>query len=103
MQSPAFGQNNLMHQHRLGVDWLESNSAEDNLRDLVNNYLTIRQICVLVVKRPMLFWTALGKILSTLSKMSFSLLSPAEALVRVMGPHSLTNRLKCSELILYLP
>lgn len=92
-----------MHQHRLGVEWLESSSAENNLRDLMNNYLTIRQLCVLVAKRPMPSWIALGKVLSTLSKVSFSLLGPAEALVRVMGSHSLTYKLKCSELILYLP
>jgi len=54
-----------MHQHRLGVDWLESSSAEYNLRDLVNNYLTIRQLCVLVAKRPMLSRVALGKVLPT--------------------------------------
>lgn len=28
------GQNNLMHQHRLGVNWMESSSAENDLRVL---------------------------------------------------------------------
>lgn len=28
------GQNNLMHQHRLGVHWLESSSTENDLRVL---------------------------------------------------------------------
>lgn len=92
-----------MHQHRLGVDWLESSSAEYNLRDLVNNYLTIRQLCVLVAKRPMLSRVALGKALPTDWGRCPSHFS---ALLRhwwVLGPHSLTYRLKCSELTLYLP
>ena len=45
------GRNNPMNQSNLGVDLLESSSAERDLGVLVDNRLTMGQQCALVVKK----------------------------------------------------
>jgi len=45
------GRNNLVHQYRLGVDQLESSSAERDPGVLVDDRLTMSQQCALVAKK----------------------------------------------------
>ena len=45
------GQNNRMHQYRLGADLLEKNSPVKDLDVLVGNRLAMSQQCALVAKK----------------------------------------------------
>lgn len=56
------GRNNPRHQYRLGVDLLESSTAEKDLGILVDNRLTISQQCALVAKKANGTWGALRKV-----------------------------------------
>ncbi|PKU48086.1 hypothetical protein llap_1643 [Limosa lapponica baueri] len=49
--SNNIGRNNPMHQYRLGVDLLESSSAEKDLRVLLDSKLAMSQQCAIVVKK----------------------------------------------------
>ncbi|KAK4827639.1 hypothetical protein QYF61_019849 [Mycteria americana] len=50
--------NNLMHQYRLGADWLESSFAEKDLEVLVDKKWNMSQQCAPVTKRAS--WSVLG-------------------------------------------
>jgi len=72
--------NNHMHQYRLGVDLLESSSAERDLGVLVDDRLTMSQYCALVAKKAI---GILGCIKSSVASRSREVLLPLySALVR---------------------
>lgn len=54
------GQSNIRHKHNLGVEWLESTSAERDLVVLVNSRLNISQQCAWQPKGQTAFWGALN-------------------------------------------
>ncbi|PKU42234.1 rna-directed dna polymerase from mobile element jockey-like [Limosa lapponica baueri] len=55
------GRSNLMHQYRVGAEWLESSLAEKALRILANSKLTMSQQRVLAAKKATASWAALGE------------------------------------------
>jgi len=71
-----------MHQYRLGVDLLESSSAERDLGVLVDDKLTMSQQCVLVAREASGMLWCIKK--SVASKLKDVLLPLYSALVR---PH----------------
>ena len=54
------GKNSPMDQHRLEDDMLVNKSVEKDVGVLVDNKLSMRQQCVLLAKKPMASWDALG-------------------------------------------
>ncbi|KGL80715.1 hypothetical protein N309_08555, partial [Tinamus guttatus] len=76
------GRNNPRHQYRLGIDLLESSSAEKDLGVMVDDKLTMRQQCALVAKKGS---GILGCVKKSISSRSREVILPLySALVR---PH----------------
>ena len=67
------GRNSLIHQYRLGADLLESSSAENDLRVLMESGVTMSQQCALVAKN---INDILGCIKKTVASRSIELIPP---------------------------
>jgi len=77
------GRNNLMHQHRLGTDLLESNSVERDLGVLVDDTLTMSQQCALIAKKAS---GILGCIKKSVATRPREVLLPLSASSGVLSP-----------------
>jgi len=62
VQGPAPGEEQPMHQYRLGADLLECSSVERDLGVLVDDRLTMSQQCALLPRTPMGCWGALRRV-----------------------------------------
>ncbi|TRZ08540.1 hypothetical protein HGM15179_018565 [Zosterops borbonicus] len=62
------GKNNLVHQHRLGADLMESSPAEKDLGVLVDNKLSMSQQCVPVAKKANEILACIGKSVASRSR-----------------------------------
>ena len=78
------GRNNPLHQYRLGVDLLESISAEKDLGVLVDNKLTTSQHCALVAKTANGILGCIKR--SVASRSKEVILCPSEATFGVLCP-----------------